>query len=65
MPSPVEFRHAPLRLFADRPSPRLYDRIVEVLRVRHYSRRTEEAYLHWMRRYIAGVSSGQSLVAAG
>lgn len=26
--------------------------MVEVLRVRHYSRRTEEAYLHWVRRYI-------------
>jgi integron integrase len=24
----------------------------EVLRVRHYSRRTEEAYIHWIRRYI-------------
>jgi site-specific recombinase XerD len=30
----------------------LYDRVVEVLRVRHYSRRTEEAYVHWIRRYI-------------
>lgn len=26
--------------------------MVEVLRVRHYSRRTEEAYVHWVRRYI-------------
>jgi len=31
----------------------LYDRVVEALRARHYSRRTEEAYLHWIRRYIA------------
>ena len=31
---------------------RLYDRGVEVLRVRHYSRRTEEACVHWIRRYI-------------
>ena len=52
MPSTFELRPGPLRLFADRPSPRLYDTIVEVLRVRHYSRRTEEAYLHWMRRFI-------------
>ena len=52
MPSNTELRPALLRLFADRPSPRLYDRIVEVLRVRHYSRRTEEAYVHWVRRYI-------------
>ena len=42
----------PLGLFAGQPSPRLYDRIVEVLRARHYSRRTEEAYLHWIRRFI-------------
>jgi integron integrase len=26
--------------------------MVEVFRVRHYSRRTEEAYVHWVRRYI-------------
>jgi len=39
-------------LFPDKSAPRLYDRIVEVLRVRHYSRRTEEGYLHWIRRYI-------------
>lgn len=52
MPLTTNSRPAPLRLFPDRPSPRLYDRIIEVLRVRHYSRRTEEAYLHWMRRFI-------------
>jgi len=31
---------------------RLYDRVVEVLRARHYSRRTEQAYVHWIRRFI-------------
>ena len=25
--------------------------MVEVLRARHYSRRTEEAYVHWIRRF--------------
>ena len=45
-------RRTPLGLFADKPTPRLYDHMVEVLRVRHYSRRTEEAYVHWVRRYI-------------
>ena len=34
------------------PAPRLYERVVEVLRTRHYSRRTEEAYLHWIRRFL-------------
>ncbi|MGD9603258.1 MAG: integron integrase [Gammaproteobacteria bacterium] len=32
--------------------PRLLDRVREALRVRHYSLRTEESYLHWIRRYI-------------
>lgn len=33
-------------------SPRLLDRVREALRVRHYSLRTEEAYLQWIRRCI-------------
>jgi site-specific recombinase XerD len=41
-----------LGLFPDKPAPRLYDRIVEVLRVRHYRRRTEQAYVHWIGRFI-------------
>ena len=32
--------------------PRLLDSIREVMRARHYSRRTEESYLHWMKRFI-------------
>ncbi len=34
------------------PKPRLLDRVREALRARHYSRRTEEAYVAWIRRYI-------------
>ncbi len=34
------------------PTPRLLDQVRERLRVRHYSLRTEEAYLHWIRRFI-------------
>jgi integron integrase len=34
------------------PKPRLLDRVREALRVRHYSRRTEEAYVAWIQRYI-------------
>ncbi|MDO8680368.1 MAG: phage integrase N-terminal SAM-like domain-containing protein, partial [Acidobacteriota bacterium] len=33
-------------------SPKLLDRVREAIRTRHYSRRTEEAYVHWIRRYI-------------
>lgn len=52
MTTATEQYRTPLGLFSDRPVPRLYDRIIEVLRVRHYSQRTEEAYIHWIRRYI-------------
>lgn len=45
-------RRSPLGLFPNQGTPRLYDCIIEVLRVRHYSRRTEEAYVHWIRQYI-------------
>ncbi len=34
------------------PKPRLLDRIRAALRTRHYSPRTEEAYVAWIRRYI-------------
>jgi integron integrase len=33
-------------------TPRLLDRVREAIRVRHYSRRTEEAYVAWIRRFI-------------
>jgi hypothetical protein len=32
--------------------PKLLDRVRDTIRTRHYSRRTEEAYVHWIRRYI-------------
>jgi integrase len=32
--------------------PRLLDRVRAEIRARHYSRRTEEAYVHWIRRFI-------------
>jgi integron integrase len=34
------------------PPPRLLDRVRQALRTRHYSPRTEKAYLGWIRRYI-------------
>ena len=33
-------------------APRLLDVVRHALRARHYSRRTEEAYVHWIRRFI-------------
>jgi integrase len=32
--------------------PKLLDRVRAAIRTRHYSRRTEEAYVHWIRRFI-------------
>ena len=32
--------------------PRPFDQIRERLRLKHYSLRTDEAYVHWARRYI-------------
>ena len=32
--------------------PKLMDRLHQALRSRHYSRRTEQTYCHWVRRYI-------------
>jgi integron integrase len=37
---------------AEPPKPRLLDRVREAVRARHYSRRTEETYVAWIRRYI-------------
>ena len=42
----------PLGLFSEKPKPRLYDRVIEVLRVHRYSRRTEQAYVGWIRRFL-------------
>jgi len=36
----------------DAPKPRLLDRVREAIRARHYSRRTEDTYVAWIRRYI-------------
>lgn len=37
---------------AEPPKPRLLDRVRAALRIRHYSRRTEEARVAWIRQYI-------------
>jgi integron integrase len=34
------------------PKLKLLDQVRHLIRARHYSRRTEEAYVHWIRRYI-------------
>jgi site-specific recombinase XerD len=42
----------PLGLFVDQATPLLYTSLIETFRVRHYSPRTQEAYVHWIRRYL-------------
>ncbi len=32
--------------------PKLLDRVRAAIRARHYSRRTEEAYVNWIKRFI-------------
>jgi hypothetical protein len=36
----------------DVPKLRLLDRVRQAIAARHYSRRTEKAYVHWIKRYI-------------
>ena len=39
-------------------SPKLLDRVRWRLRVRHYSIRTEQAYVDWIRRFILFITNG-------
>jgi hypothetical protein len=34
-------------------APHFLDQVRATIRARHYSRRTEDAYVHWIRRFIA------------
>jgi integrase-like protein len=47
--SPADCRF-PLGLFSSEPTPRLHDSVAGVLCARHYSRRTEQAFFHCIRR---------------
>jgi hypothetical protein len=38
---------------AEAPKPRLLDRVRQAIKARHYSRRTEKAYVHWIKRYLS------------
>jgi integron integrase len=50
----VQERAPGARFFVREPAarPHLLDRVREAVRTRHYSRRTEKAYTHWIKRYI-------------
>jgi integron integrase len=51
-PVPQDAPHAPSDLSNQPPTPRLLDRLRTEIRVRHYSIRTESAYVDWARRFI-------------
>jgi integron integrase len=42
---------------AEPPKPRLLDRVRAALPLRHYSHRTEEAYVAWIRRYVSSTQN--------
>ncbi len=53
----TQTRHGPLRAravvpAAPAPKPKLLDQVRDAIRTRHYSYRTEEAYVGWIRRFI-------------
>jgi integron integrase len=41
----------PILLMSQKPK-KLLDQIRDVIRIKHYSTRTEQAYIHWVRKYI-------------
>ena len=45
-------RRSPRGLFPGQLVPRLHDRVSEVLYIRHLCRRIDQAYIHWIRRFI-------------
>ena len=50
LPNPT--RRSPRNSPAPAQKPKLLDRLCEALRSRHYSRRTEQSYCHWVKRFI-------------
>lgn len=52
-PRPRPLREADIFIDAPEPAPgALYQHVRDTLRARHYSRRTEEAYLGWIHRFV-------------
>ena len=49
---PVKTAIGPFGLFVPNPKSKLLDQVREVIRFKHYSIRTEQAYVHWSKAYI-------------
>jgi hypothetical protein len=39
-------------MMTDKPSPKLLDQVCRKIRLKHYSIRTEQTYVDWIKRYI-------------
>ena len=54
-------------LITPNPKLKLLDQVREVMRLKHYSIRTEKAYCDWIRRYVKfhGMQSREELEGAG
>ena len=44
--------HSTSPVICDKPAKRLQDLVAEAIAVRHYSRRTREAYWHWIKQFV-------------
>ena len=58
-----EERRAPMSAAA--PAPRLLDAVRERLRYMHYSLRTEEAYVYWVRGFVRASNAGTAAPGSG
>ncbi len=46
------------KALATNSKPKLLDQVRQVIRKRHYSDRTEKAYVHWIKRFIFFTTNG-------
>jgi len=43
---------------ASPPKPKLFDQVRQAIRTRHYSPKTEDSYVHWIKRFIFFMING-------
>ena len=54
----VSFVKAASEVSMDKPAAKLLEKVREVLRLKHYSPKTEESYVHWIRQFVRSSSTG-------
>src|SRR5439155_20059746 len=50
--TPIGLKCRPVLYLKSQKKPKLLDRVREIIRLRHYSLRTEQVYIHWIRSFI-------------